>query len=119
MLLNMKDPYTFEEFTPRRRNQRFACALNRQNFHNNRANQIRSEMAFIQRPLFRNYRILIDLLDKKREIILHREFLLGKSYDLSKATHVTKIGGEIHYCVYNFILIPLANDQIKIIRNAE
>jgi hypothetical protein len=115
----MKDPYTFEEFTPKRRNQRFACALNRQNFHNNRANQIRSEMAFIQRPLYRNYRILSDLLENKREIVLHREFLLGKSYDLSKATHVTQMDDKMHYCVYNFILIPLANDLIKIIRNAE
>lgn len=115
----MTDPYTFEEFTPKRRNQRFANAINRQNFHNSRANELRNEIAFIQRPLYKNYKILKDLLENKSEIILHREFLLGKSYDLSKATHISKIGSEIHYCVYNYILIPLANDYIKILRNAE
>jgi hypothetical protein len=115
----MKDPYTLEEFTPKRTNQRFASALSRQKFHNSRASELRNEMAFIQRPLYRNYRILKDLLENKKEVTLHREFLLGKSYDLSKATHISKIGSEIHYCVYNFILIPLANDLIKILRNVE
>jgi hypothetical protein len=115
----MKDPYTLEEFTQKRTNQRFASALSRQKFHNTRANELRNEMAFIQRPLYKNYKILKDLLENKSEIIVHREFLLGKSYDLSKATHISKLGSEMHYCVYNFILMPLANDLIKILRNVE
>jgi hypothetical protein len=39
----MKDPFTNEEFNPKRNNQKFANSKNRIKFHNTRANQLRVE----------------------------------------------------------------------------
>lgn len=111
----MKDLLTLEEFQPRRLNQKFARKENRIKFNNDKANKLRHHLKSVNNPLLNNFRILKALLNDDKEKIFHREFLLGRTYDFSKFTHLVKMENKTQYALYDYILIPLDNDMIKII----
>lgn len=115
--MKRKDPLTGEEFIPKKETQRFAKPENRVKFNNQRASKLRKERSFIDKPLHQNHKILIELLNKKDELIVHEEYLLGKGYNFNIITHYDIRDGNYHSCVYEFIIITLKNNQIKIIRN--
>jgi len=111
-----KDPLTGEIFTPRKISQRFAKPANRIVFNNLKATKIRREKSYVDKPLHVNNRILKELLPEKGEIILHKEFLLGKGFRFTVHTHFKSIGNEHYYAVYDYVFCVLPNDQIKIIK---
>jgi hypothetical protein len=114
----MKDLLTSEEFQPRRLNQKFARKENRIKFNNNKANKLRHHLKSINNPLLNNFRILRALLNEDREKIFHRQFLLGRSYDFSKTTHLAHWENKTYYALYDYILIQLDNDMVKIINQS-
>jgi hypothetical protein len=114
----MKDLLTLEEFKPRRLNQKFSCKENRVKYNNNKANKLRNHLKPINNPLLNNFRILKALLNDEKEKIFHIQFLLGRTYDFSKTTHLVDLGNKKHYAIYDFVLVQLDNDMIKIINQS-
>ena len=112
----MRDPFTNEEFTPKRNNQKFANSKNRIKFHNTRANQLRVEKAFIDIPLNKNLKILNGIMADKEDETYHREFLRGKGFNFEIFNSTCKTEGTTGYCIYNFIII-YNSSNVKITRN--
>ena len=113
--MKRKDLLTQEEFVPARINQRFANSKNRIKYHNNRAKEFRLRYAYIDKALHRNVKILNELMKDKKEGEFHKQFLLGKGYDFNVHTHVECLDDKNYYAVYQYIVISLENNKIKII----
>ena len=118
------DPYTSEEFFPLRCNQRFAKSKNRIAFHNLNNNEFRRKMDVINKPLMKNLKILDDLfLSNKRinnnSLIFHKEFMLGRNYDFTKHTHYDVFEGQKYIACYNYIIIHLDKEKVKIIKTSD
>ena len=118
------DPYSSEEFIPLRCNQRFARSKNRTAFHNLINNEFRRKMDVINKPLMKNLKILDELfLSNKRtnnnSLIFHREFLLGRNYDITKHTHYDVFEGQKYIACYNYIIIHLDKEKVKIIKTSD
>lgn len=112
-----KDLLTGEAFVPQRINQVFANSANRIAYHNMKANQLRHSAAFINKPLHINLRILNELMKSRREKTFHKQFLMGKGFSFAVHNHVNNYEGKNHYAVYQYTLVNLGNEQIKIIKN--
>lgn len=115
--MTRKDLLTGEPFTPKRINQKFVSAENRIAYHNMKANELRLRIAYINQPLHKNNLILNSLMSEKKEIVYHKQFLLGMGFNFGVHNHVVKHDGKNHYAIYNYIIIPTGNDQLKIIKN--
>ena len=111
------DPLTKEEFVPKKISQRFATPANRIKYNNQKASKINSQRAFIDKPLHLNHKILKEILVNKKEIIIHAEFLKGRGYNFNLTTYIDEWEGKNVPCIYEFMIITLPNEQIKILRN--
>jgi len=112
-----KDPLTGEEFMPKKSSQRFATPANRIKYNNEKASKLNSERAFIDKPLHGNRNTLKELLGNKTEIIVHAEFLRGRGYNFTLTTHYDRWEGTNVPCIYEFMIIAMPNEQIKIVKN--
>lgn len=112
----MKDPFTNEEFEPKRKNQRFATSKNRIRYHNEKANKLRQEKASVDKPLSTNFKILKDIMEGKKNHTVHKEFLRGRGYDFKVYNGLCDVKNDKGYCVYNYILI-FTESNVKILRN--
>jgi hypothetical protein len=110
------DPLTNENFIAKRINQRFAKAANRIKFYNIKAKEFRHSTSYINKPLNSNIKILQELMVNKDEAIYHKQYLLGRGYSIGIHSHVENYQGKNQFAIHNFILMPLENEQIKIIR---
>ena len=110
------DLLTGEEFETNRVNQNFASAKNRIKYYNEKAKMLRQKAAFINKPLHNNLRILDELMANTKELSKHKEFLLGKGFNFGVHTHYEKYKGTKRIALYQYIIIPLENEQIKIIK---
>ena len=115
--LTKKDPLTGETFLPKRVNQRFASASNRKKFNNQQANALRKERDKICGPLNKTHLLLVKLMKGKNEATFSKEFLKGYGAGLSLFNHIVKIDGVQHHCIFEFVIIFLDNNIVKIIRN--
>jgi very-short-patch-repair endonuclease len=115
--MTRKDLLTGEQFLPKRINQKFTSANNRITYHNKKANELRQSVAYINKPLHTNIRILNEIMKGKKDSIFHKQFLLGKGFSVGVHTHIVEFDGKNHYAIYNYIIISLGNEQIKIINN--
>jgi hypothetical protein len=118
------DPYTSEEFFPLRCNQRFAKSKNRIAFHNLNNNEFRKKTEVINKPLIKNLKILDELFltnkgGDKNSLVFHKQFLLGRNYDFTKHTHYDSYDGQNRTGCYNYLIIYLENEKIKIIKTCE
>lgn len=112
-----KDLLTGETFTPQRINQVFANSANRIAYHNRRANELRHSVSYINKPLHINLRVLNEVMKDEKEKVFHKQFLLGKGFSFSVHNHVVKHEGKNHYAVYQYTLMYLGEEQIKVIKN--
>lgn len=112
-----KDPLTGEEFIPKKSSQRFATPQNRIKYNNEKASKLNRERAFIDKPLHENRNIFYELLGNKTEITVHAEFLRGRGYNFNLTTHFDRWEGKNVPCIYEFMIITLPNEQIKILKN--
>jgi hypothetical protein len=110
------DPLTGEQFVGNNK-QRFACAANRIKYYNNRNIELRKKMNAHNKPLHKNYCILRELMQGKKESSFHKQFLLGKGYCFTVFTNYRKHGDKSYPAVYDYILFDAGNDIIKIISN--
>ena len=115
--MKYKDLYTNEEFVPIRINQKFAKAENRIKYHNERAKKLRHKIAYINKPLHQNIKILNDIMKNENQKIFHKEYLKGKGFSFNVHTHIDVFEGKNQYAIYQYVCIPLTNEQIKIISN--
>lgn len=110
------DPYSNEEFTPKRKNQKFSSSLNRIRFNNEKAYRIRKSLDSINSALKRNYLILSQLYQEKNENIFSKEYLKGKGFSIGYCTHFKTFDGSKYPVVYFYILKIIDNNQVKIIK---
>ena len=110
----MKDLLTGEEFTPKRISQKFATPDNRIAYYNLKANELRHKNSFVNKPLHINVRILNDLLKNKSEEVFHKQFLAGKGFSFTIHTHFIEEGDKTLFAIYQYVIIPMGNDLIKI-----
>lgn len=115
--MNRKDLLTGEEFIPKKITQRFATPANRIKYNNEKASQTRKKRAFVDKPLHRNQVILSQLLENNKDITVHEEFLLGRGYNFKLISHYDVVEEKNYPCVYEYVIITLPNQQIKILRN--
>jgi hypothetical protein len=110
------DLHTKEEFQPKRINQKFANSQNRIKYYNKKANEFRHSIDYINKPLQNNIKILNDLMTKKIESIFHKQFLLGKGFNIEFYSHITTYEKKMFFAIHNYIVIPISDDKIKIIK---
>mgnify|MGYP001300208722 CR=1 FL=1 len=115
--LTQKDPLTGEEFIPKRVNQRFASASNRKKFNNQQANALRKKRATINGPLNKTHLLLIKLMNGRNEAEFSKDYLDGYGVELNLFNHIVKINDYRHHAIFEFVLLFLDNNIIKIIRH--
>lgn len=115
--LTKKDPLTGETFLPKRVNQRFATASNRKKFNNQQANALRKERDKICGPLNKTHLLLVKLMKGKNEATFSKEFLKGYGVKLSLFNHIVSIDNIGHHAIYEFVVLILSNNNVKILRN--
>ena len=112
-----KDLLTGEPFIPMRINQRFLSSENRIKYYNDKANEQRQSVAYVNKPLHINFRVLNELMQGKKTLTLHKQYLLGKGFNFNVHTHYEKHEEKSQIAIYQYILIRIDNEQIKIIKN--
>lgn len=111
------DPLTSEEFIAKKKSQRFATSENRIKYNNQLATDLRESRAIIDKKLHLNHKILLQELENKNEITLHEKYLEGRGFSFLVFNHLTTHEGIDRKCIYEFIIVILKNNHIKIIRN--
>ena len=114
--MKRQDLLTKEEFIPSRINQKFAVAKNRIKYHNNKANEFRHSIAYFKKPLVKNIKILDEIMNGKKEIEIHKQFLLGKGYSFGINSHVERFENKNHFAIHRYMVIPMPNEQLKIVK---
>lgn len=107
-------PYSATEFIPKRSNQIFATNEFRIAFHNNINNTTRKKLSDINNRLAKNYKTLVELVGKNKEIIIHKEFLKGKSFSFKVFTHLIQHEGGFVYGIYDYSFFKIDADNYKI-----
>ena len=115
--MTRKDLLTGESFLPKRINQKFTNAKNRITYHNKKANELRQSVSYINKPLHINVRILNEIMKAKKEATFHKQFLLGKGFSVNVHTHFEEYDGKNQFAIYQYIIMSMGNEQIKIINN--
>ncbi len=110
-------PYSGIEFTPKRSNQVFANKECRIAFNNRKHNEKRKRLAFINKPLLKNYDILSQILGSQSEKVFHKEYLRGTGFSFSVFTnlHKDQNSNSYYYSVYNFYYYKIDNEHYKIV----
>lgn len=112
------DPYTKEEFTPKRKNQIFATEKNKSDYHNEQAAILREKRAKIDKKINSNHRILLQLLEKENTMEIDQKILEGKGFFFDVYNHLVKYENRYVNAIYEFIIFKENNsNNIKIIRD--
>lgn len=114
-----KDPLTNLEFEPKRISQRFENPQNRIKYHNLAAKKLRHSVAYVNRPLHKNLKVMNELLEGKTEALFHKQFLFGKGFSFGVHTHYELYNGKTEKAVYQYIWMVIENEQIKIIKTQQ
>jgi hypothetical protein len=110
------DPLTRREFQPHRTNQKFESPENQIRYNNLKAQRRRKAMAEVNKSLNKNFGILNKLMPNTGTAIFHKQFLLGKEFRFDVFTHIETYENTQYYALYNFIIIPIDQDHIKIVK---
>lgn len=110
----IQDLLTGELFTPTRSDQRFATRENQIRYNNIKARQKRNAKAEIDRALDTNRNILRKILNNKEEIVKTHDFLSGAGFNFGITTHKINKEGKLWSCVYEYAILYLGDDQLKI-----
>lgn len=110
--------YSGEEFIPKRRNQIFANAKNKTDYHNEKANKLRESRAVIDKKIHSNHRLLLELLKNNDKIEIDEKILEGKGFFFNVFNHVVKYDNRHVYAIYEFLYFKEKNSiKIKIIKD--
>lgn len=109
-------PHSKIEFIPKRSNQKFATKECRVAYHNDINNSIRKKMAYINKPLFKNYKVFSELLSGRNEGTFHSQFLIGKGVSFEVFTNLKKFKNNYVYAVFEFWYYKIDDFNFKIKR---
>jgi hypothetical protein len=113
-----RDLHTGEVFVPKNRcDQKFASLKSKNAYHYVRYKKLRDLEAKTLKPLLKNHKILIDLMEGKKSITIHQKYLEGAGFDLRYCTGMDLIGAETYFNVFEFQLSKYYTHFIKISRN--
>jgi hypothetical protein len=113
-----KCPFSGVQFLPKRKNQVFATAKNRRDYHNEVAAELRRVKAPLDKMLTRNYIILSELVPIGEMRTFDKEDLISKGYNQKVFTHLVMQNGKTCPCLYHFVSVPSDNpNQIKILNS--
>ena len=114
-----KDPYTQEEFWPKRSNQIYAKPQNQIDNNNYKAGQINKEKRPTQHILNSNYKILKRILGTQKSVVVTEEFLHGAQFDFRyfTATRRSEAGKGETYYIFDYALIKIENNKFQINKN--
>jgi hypothetical protein len=115
--MKKQDLLTKEEFIPTRSTMKFKTSQNRIKFHNIKAKQLRESISHITKPIHQNLKILNELMSNSNEAAYHKQFLLGRGFTFGVHTTVEVYNNKNQYALFNYIIVPIENDLIKIIKN--
>ncbi|HLF52294.1 hypothetical protein [Flavobacterium sp.] len=110
----MKDLLTGEEFIPKRKSQKFATRANGIKYNNQKANKLREENAYIDKPINKNHKILIEMMGNERRKTFSEQFMLGKGFNFEVSNHYDMIEGIRHPFIYKFGIIINGDGTITI-----
>lgn len=97
-------PYSGLQFNPTRKNQIFATAKDRRDYHNATAADIRKLKSPIDRALEKNFIILSQRLQIGETKIFSKEDLLISGFNPTFFTHLKWYDGKTSRCIYHFVL---------------
>jgi len=109
------DPLTGEKFFAKRINQTFATPANRIKFHNSQANELRKETSVIDKVIKRTHKLIRQLMGNKSEAEFSKDYLDGYGVNLDAFNHLVAIKGVNYPAVYEFVIIVVNDNLIKII----
>jgi len=112
------DPFTSEEFTPKRHNQRFACRANQIAYNNMLAREKRELLREPNTKLNTNRTVLKKLFEKG-EIKVSREFLRGAGFNFHYFTQNTADGNGNYMAVYDYCIQDLRNGNFNILKTTK
>jgi len=97
-------PYTGEIFQPKRKNQVFASAKARRDYHNANAAELRKIKSPIDKALEKNFLILSERIKKGESKTFTKEELLMNGFNTSYFTHLDTLNGKTAPFLYHFAL---------------
>ncbi len=97
------DPFTKEEFEPRRKNQVFANQKNKADYHNEKANILRDKRSIIDKKINSNHRLLLKILMDKNKIEIDEKILEGKGFFFNVFNHHVRYENFYVNAIYEFI----------------
>lgn len=110
------DPLTNTKFTPKRANQIHLSAENRMKYWNSIYNAFRKEKEKILKPINRNYKVLLEIMDGVNEKTVNKYFLEGKGFNFTFFTHQRMVDQEPMPCYFSFVIIKTGNPDFVIIK---
>lgn len=113
--MKRNDLLTGETFTPSRITQKFASPSNRIKYYNDKANNIRHSLMFVNGPLKNNLNILNTLMIGKKKAVFSKEFLRGKGFIFEVLTHFKIIQGKRLPCIYHYAINVVTEEKIEFI----
>ena len=113
--MKRNDLLTGEPFVAKRINHKFAKPTNRITFHNRKATKLRHSVQHINQPLHNNLKILNEVMQNITKKKLHREWLLGRGFNLGVMTHYSEFGEEQRKCIYDFSISNHKEDSDYVI----
>ena len=111
--MNKIDPFTSEEFTPKRHNQRFACRANQIAYNNMLARKKRELLRVPNTNLNTNRSVLKKLLERGNKTV-SKEFLLGAGFNFSYYTQNYNHEGKQFHAAYEYLIEVLDNQKFII-----
>lgn len=100
------DPFTGEEFSSKRSNQKFANRANQIAYNNFKAKNLREAKASVDKRLETNRRILARICEDASLQSVSKDYLLGAGFDFrffSQSVHYRNVACQV---VYNYLMVP-------------
>jgi len=107
------DPFTSEEFTPKRHNQRFSCRANQIAYNNKLAREKRELLRESNTKLNTNRTVLKKLFERGERKV-SREFLRGAGFNFSYYTQNYNHEGKQFHAAYEYLIEILDNQKFLI-----
>jgi hypothetical protein len=105
------DPYSGEQFIPKRTNQIFANPENKSKFNNAKAKYYRDELNRINNALMKNFKVLNDLMKDQESITISYTELLKKGFDFTFFTHFTVEKESQYPTIYYFMMVKTKDQK--------
>ncbi len=105
-------PYSGLQFKPTRKNQIFATAKHRRDFHNSIASDLRKIKAPVDRALEKNFILLTEMIQAGESKTFSKDDLLISGFNPTFFTHLKLYNGKTSRCLYHFILPKSDNPNL-------